>query len=1129
MTPQPEPLLARHDGADLYSAPAAFLKGLLESELVVSTVAGPRFEPFAGIFRLAQDEVVAELLRHHELRVTATPSADRAATLARFAARSGRVAVGLVPAGELGRSERVVAAAAAERLPPGGALCLFFEDRSEEGRGPRQLLRQLDLPTLEPESIGAMRDAMDSALRVSRAAHRCVALVVHATLLRGAETIETRPNRVIESVDAMLARRRGRRRPRLAGTQDVLRMFRRLEVNRVDSMPSPGERLPVGFVTIGPAVAALRHLTHTLRLAGRVPLVQLGAIHPVDDVVVSRLLTRCEQVIVLEPRPGVVEESVREVAEGVRRRGERPATVWGRDLPPADDGTPESLGVGQALHPSLLARRIVHLLHMLRPSGRVASQLVPTPPALDIELPPRSSNVGAAAAVTVVRRLLVDLDQWLREQRAEGAETPVDDTALAIDGVEPHPAPERIVMTETWEPVRFVREGIAALRQAARDPRPWIFLICDVGSEDGQDVERLVRGVIPAERADRVDVQRANLAETGQLEEMLRTAVVQDRLTVVIVADGPPARYDVAAMERGLAEIDRLGFEPRERLARPADRAGAVRPAREIEPSESPGERETLPMRSSLRVSRLPRRGRTGARLRVNVRPLLEEVEVRRTRPPVRRWRRDATSRLPLPEILHGQASQWRLHVAGLAGEPPGLVTRVLHDAGRAMGYAVSSQYDATPIGAGRRAWAQVLFTNPRVDESEARVTTRLPFGEADLLLGIDPAETLRAIAADPALVAAHADRTCAVVNIGRFRDERDGEQARAIREELVTALRTATRGTSRVIEDFAGACRVWFHTDRVVGLALLGAAYQSGLVPVTVDAIERAVSAAEGAGHGRASEAFRFGRHLALEPRLFSRPREGRDESVLRLAHRMVRQLARRRWGGVWAERFRLALEESLAAMPGLTETDQGRQARRDFVVALYRCLHWGGPQWAERYARLVTGLYQVDRGEAGRALTRHVVLPLAEAMLIKDPIYLAAMAASGEQRQRTRQLLNVKRGREDEIQRRFLTRFEIVAGAFRIRADVRTSDWAARVVASLRPLVPGKWRGTRRRREVRRYVMDLVERATGSTPEEYEHYQVALTRLHEHAVDEELGDMAMAEVRMLAEPDGILGTPAG
>ena len=46
------------------------------------------------------------------------------------------------------------------------------------------------------------------------------------------------------------------------------------------------------------------------------------------------------------------------------------------------------------------------------------------------------------------------------------------------------------------------------------------------------------------------------------------------------------------------------------------------------------------------------------------------------------------------------------------------------------------------------------------------------------------------------------------------------------------------------------------------------------------------------------------------------------------------------------------------LRDMPGLTETDAGRHARRDIILAAYRCLQWGGIEYAERYAGLVTDL---------------------------------------------------------------------------------------------------------------------------------------------------------------------------
>jgi hypothetical protein len=205
---------------------------------------------------------------------------------------------------------------------------------------------------------------------------------------------------------------------------------------------------------------------------------------------------------------------------------------------------------------------------------------------------------------------------------------------------------------------------------------------------------------------------------------------------------------------------------------------------------------------------------------------------------------------------------------------------------------------------------------------------------------------------------------------------------------------------------------------------------------------------------------------------------------------------------------------------MPGLTETQPGRMARRDFVLALYRCLLWGGFEQAGMYAQLITQLYEADRGDRGRALCRHAVLPLAEAMLIRDPIYIASMATSAEQRRRTRRLLNVKEARGDQIERRYLTRLEFQGFGRRMRADVRTSDWPGRLLRMTRRMVPLQWRGTAHERELRQYVMDVVRRAAHCPSSEYDSWAEALTRLHNQAVENRLRDMAISELRMLIEP---------
>jgi hypothetical protein len=121
------------------------------------------------------------------------------------------------------------------------------------------------------------------------------------------------------------------------------------------------------------------------------------------------------------------------------------------------------------------------------------------------------------------------------------------------------------------------------------------------------------------------------------------------------------------------------------------------------------------------------------------------------------------------PRPVHAREGRWRCHIAGYRGDPPGIAVLALCEAGRAMGYRVQSIYHPTPIGPGRRAWGQVLFTG-QDSGPDARVhSPQCPYGEADLILGFDAVETLRALGPDPYLRVAAPDKTYIVANLGAF------------------------------------------------------------------------------------------------------------------------------------------------------------------------------------------------------------------------------------------------------------------------------------------------------------------------------------------------------------------------
>lgn len=1114
--------LGRYEGQELYTAPEALVKGVLEAESAASLIVGPATDGFATLFRIARDEAAAHVLREHELQVKAVPTASRAVALALEASRAAAVALAIVPNRELDRTTEQLAAMAAERPPPGGGLCVLLEDRPADcpASDPRRLARELDLPTFEPRDVAELRAWAELAPRTAQAACRPVALVVHESIMKGGQTLNAHPNRVAESVDAMLARRRRKRRPRLGDAEGILRMVRKLELNTGRCLPSPGERVPLGFVTTGPADAVLDHVFHASGLVGRVPVLHLGVLHPLDKSAVGRFLERCERVLVIEPRAGAVEPGLLSIAESMRAAGQRPAIVEGL---PAVGGDSVGMKPGDAVHPSGLAARVVPILQRHH-SGVHGTGFRAAEPEGRLTLP-RGTTIGARAARRHLRRVATEVDEQLRAAAPAG-EAPA--RAIVVDGRRSTAEAGQYVMLETWEAAAFERDGIAAMRQAARDDRVGVLLIYAGDPERSQDLVRLVRAAVPAARADRVVIESANFVDGEELHERCRTAAQGAGLTVIIVQDGPPARYDVKAIERSFADIDRLGFEPLQHVISSLDRACAVRQPVEDEGPDPDAGKDHPAMRTELRIS--AREGRPDRGVRVRVRPLLEQVDVLRTRPPVQSWRRGGRSRPPLPEILHRQAGRWRMHVAGMRGDGPGLVGRILCRAGVRMGYAVRVQHDDTPVGPGRRAWAQLLFTRPRATETMPPHTARIPVGEADVLLGLDAAETVRALAADETLRVAAPGHTYIVANTGFRTDETETEAATVLREQLRALAAENAHAHPRLLEDFAEACRMSFLTDRIADLALLGAAFQMGLVPVTLDILEAVVADVEPTRYGRLLEAFRFGRRLAIERPLFSRPKDDRSEDVSRIVRRASHLLSRRRGGATNHERAVQLLRTSVEAMPGLTETESGRWAQRDFVIGLNRCRLWGGLEYAEQYARLITTLYRVDRAETARSLTRNAVLPLAGAMLVRDVIYVASVATSAEHRRRLRQRMNVKRARADSVERRYLTRIELHFFGREVRADVRTSDWPARLVTAARRFVPRGWRGTPRERALRSTIIELVERATHDPPDCYEGHVAAFAQLHAAAVDNRLRLLEPEAVRVLfdepTDPAGLTDT---
>ena len=1125
-TPHHEHPLWRHTGTATLSAAEAILKASLECLPSVRRVIYVASQATSDLDRITADPETAELLRMHHLQVDRVADAGRAMLLAAWAARQGQHVITVLTGPTVPAALDLIEAGS-RPLPEGAALGLIVEDLglNQAAIDIRGRLSRRRIPVLEAQDVPHLRDAVENVLRISRSDQGTGAVVVDRSILRCSETLQMRPNRGEEEADDPMRHRR-RRRPRWTETGGPLRMARRLELNSWRSMPSPGEAVPWGFITVGPADRTLQHLSAMLGISERVPVLQLGVLHPLDEAAVGRILRRCRNVIVLEPRPGTIENEIRRVAERIRIEGESPAITWGHVLPPDEDGQEYSLEGREALHPSSLMRRLLHVLRDLAASHVLHSDLQPEPPSLPV--PVVMDRYGAAGHHEALRRLVQALpeimeseedDEPVRDEDQDVAPPPEEVIRLYIDGEAIGPQEGRPVFIETFAGPAFLRNGAAAIRQAAESKDTWILLAAQPHGPGRADLERLAQAAVPTDLAEQVQIRRGTLAETSRLRRMLREAVRESGVIVIIVDDGPPTRFDVVSIEAELADVDRLGFQPMQRIVWPADRACVIRQPPMLAELEVEAVRHAAALETRSSRESIPWRWppRLGARVRL----LVEQVEVNRSRPPVRERSRDAKG-LPVPTPLHGDSSSWTVHIAGFRGPAPGLVARVLMLAGGRMGYHVQLRMVPAPIGAGRRAWAQVTFSRPRTEREAAGTSTVIPWGEADLLLGVDRVESLLAVSPDELLRVASRGRTRGVVNIGLFEDQQDREVASQRVGEIADHFRQLLHPDGQVIEDFSDLGRWRFHNERLSDLVQLGTAFQMGAVPLSGDAVEAAIQELEAAGYARSLEAFQLGRAFAVNPTALTRPGEDPNaETTDRFVRRQKSPpLGRKGFGSrEWTARFGRLTQRVFYDVPDLARTEEGLEAFRDFAVAIRRCITWGGFDYAERFADAVVRLYRADRADRGHALTRKAILPLAEACLVRDSIYLASMAISSEHRRQTRQRLNVHRARGDSVETRYLTRLELTIVRWRLRLDLRTSDWMVRALSVARRILPSGWRGTRQDRQVRRLVHEILLRAGTGAEEDYDRWLETLGELHDMALDGRLRRANPDRLRELME----------
>ncbi|HEX8325348.1 MAG TPA: DUF6537 domain-containing protein [Tepidisphaeraceae bacterium] len=442
-------------------------------------------------------------------------------------------------------------------------------------------------------------------------------------------------------------------------------------------------------------------------------------------------------------------------------------------------------------------------------------------------------------------------------------------------------------------------------------------------------------------------------------------------------------------------------------------------------------------------------------------------------------------AKLPEPTRVHGMdtaGNTWRVHMSGVGGMGIGVVSSILVRAGHKEGYEVSFCDKKGLAIRNGGVYSQITYAKPGEDSMDSVGAGLIPYGKADLLIGIDVLEAARAVDPRESFRVASKARTSAVLNthkqvttpilVGREDFETD-----TLRDRIFAVCEpehSFARNLSELCESRLGS-------KQFVNIMMLGVAYQLGLIPVSQHAIAWSIRDTVKRGHRQNMKAFNIGRKLALEPRVLpNRPEPRTWQQLLIQKAKIVRKTLAH--GELLAKKLEQLTEIAMGQMPGLPE-----QAKYDLALRIYDLLQYENAAFAKRYVDLVRTIYRRDSADQKYAATTATIHGLAKVMLIKDEPYVAYLLTRYEKKIRDLQKFGVDEANGDRIVYRHHTSPEFPIGPYRLRLKITTTDWMLNLARRAKFLrkIPG-WHG----REVafREWYVGLLSRVKLDTQGDYD-----------------------------------------
>jgi indolepyruvate ferredoxin oxidoreductase len=1117
------------EGVEAFTGNELILKGALEGGVNLFT--GYPGSPVADVFDAAQ-KIAPYLKERGILAEIANNEALAAARLNGSQMADLRAVAVMKSVGFNVAADGLFTGTLAKTGHKGGAVIVVgddpWNDSTQVPQDSRRLSDHLLIPSLEPSTYQEIKDFIPLALELSKRSDLYVSVILSTNLADGGALVHVNghpespitinnPGHIdsskINTAHSILLPPYTSKLEKEAYEVKfpaVLKAALELGVNKLE-YGDASHRL--GFVAAGLPYCYLVDTLREAGLEGHFPILRLGMTFPIEPEIVKAFAKQVDEIIVIENKRSFIEAQIRDLLVRAKQHGqlETIPAVWGKDFPDGFQGVPAEYG----MNPSVLLKRLGPFLDN-RGLGTVelkkGLQRILEIEGYEIKIPARTATFCSGCphrdSTSVFIELRADLNDpayMLREHQSGPSDLLFHGDAGCYSmlflppnsklmhnysgmglgagtsaGIDPFVDNKNITFIGDGT---FFHSGMSAVSDAVKNNADILFVILDnkTTAMTGHQPHPGVNEDIMGDSTFAQDLEQALLGITKGSELPVvrinpeRREDYRAALEDLILMPGP--KFIIADKECGITYHRRL----RRDRAREEKAKGFLAVEERILVNEDACEfclectvKTGCPGLNFVETTHGPKITTDdtncvsdGACARVKACPSFEKVTVRRKAAPPRPVFPSATG---MPEPAKAPfTGLWRAYIAGIGGMGIGSVTATLVRAAQQEGYYVQFCDKKGIAIRNGGVYSHVTFS-----QKEQVISPVIPYGNANLLVGIDVLEAVRGL--DPAynLRVASPELTACVVNSHKNPTiltlmGQDGFSVDALED----MLRKYTKPGSYWSGDISRISQQWLGSTIYDNTLMLGVAFQRGVMPLSLKSMEEAFKISfSGTALEKNMQAFTLGRDLVLNPQAYGAEQAQSLQDYLREKVAFL---------GSQGGAFTSALD-AVFAQVGLDDA-----GRRHLAQRFYELIHFEDFNFAKAYLDRVLSIGRKDSAERGYAATLAAIKGLYKAMAIKDEVWVAQLLTAPEKYARDAKKLGVDAARGDRVEYEHFNRPHFDLFGAKIEFDLKSRDWMLRLMRHgkfLRRLLP-TWHA--REKAFRDWYIKLSE---GFDPSNYERW---------------------------------------